>query len=449
MSLNVRQLRRIRVGQPRMTFQRLLSKRHLSCDGHRPGDLPPNKEHSFRDDAPGVTATTLATDAWTRVLKWTAISLASVLVIGGGGGYLPLSALLRPDHRPRRSSCPTGHQRRPKIVANAENFLLMGSDSRAGASGKGTGGSDVQGARSDTTILLHISAGDRKATMVSIPRDSYVQIPACVIGPNGQKSQPTVGQVQRGVLDRRAGRPEVRTELHDRHRREAHPRPHRPLRGHQLRRLRARRRRAWRGQDVRRRAARRPDRRHPGRLPRQRPQPAGRQERRDRRPAGARPHARALRPRRRRRPAPHQAAAGVHRRGRSARRSAPACCSTRSSCCASSTPRPSRSRPTGSGSRQMLKLAKAIHDVGPGGIQILTVPLDNTLPPGVPTADVAWDPVKSAELWNAIRHDKPIPGSAKAPGHRPTADHRAERHQRRRRERHHQEGPRRKVANRT
>jgi hypothetical protein len=68
----------------------------------------------------------------------------------------------------------------------------------------------------------------------------------------------------------------------------------------------------------------------------------------------------------------------------------------------------------GFGLHDMLKLASAIHDVGPGGIQILTVPLDAVNPPGVPSADVAWDPTKSAELWKAIRDDKPIPGSVTA-----------------------------------
>jgi hypothetical protein len=46
-------------------------------------------------------------------------------------------------------------------------------------------------------------------------------------------------------------------------------------------------------------------------------------------------------------------------------------------------------------------------------VRILTVPLLSTLPPGVPTADVAFDPTKSAALWSAIRNDQPIPGSQK------------------------------------
>jgi LCP family protein required for cell wall assembly len=59
------------------------------------------------------------------------------------------------------------------------NLLLIGSDSRASGNEGLGGGQGVDGARSDTTILLHIS-GDRKhAVGVSIPRDSLVDIPAC------------------------------------------------------------------------------------------------------------------------------------------------------------------------------------------------------------------------------------------------------------------------------
>jgi LCP family protein required for cell wall assembly len=68
------------------------------------------------------------------------------------------------------------------------NLLLIGSDSRANGNEALGGGADVGGARSDTTILLHIS-GDRKhAIGVSIPRDSLVNIPACEA--NGTPYQP-------------------------------------------------------------------------------------------------------------------------------------------------------------------------------------------------------------------------------------------------------------------
>ncbi|WP_425464676.1 LCP family protein [Nocardia yunnanensis] len=62
------------------------------------------------------------------------------------------------------------------------NWLLVGSDSRAGLSKDqeqqlSTGdSSDVEGERTDTIILVHIPKSGRP-TLVSLPRDSYVSIP--------------------------------------------------------------------------------------------------------------------------------------------------------------------------------------------------------------------------------------------------------------------------------
>ena len=65
---------------------------------------------------------------------------------------------------------------------SATNILIMGSDSRIGAGNSGYG--FVAGARSDTTLLVHIYEGHKSALAVSIPRDSYVTIPHCKT-PNG------------------------------------------------------------------------------------------------------------------------------------------------------------------------------------------------------------------------------------------------------------------------
>src|SRR5690606_17835211 len=59
------------------------------------------------------------------------------------------------------------------------NVLLVGSDSRAGLSAEdrrrlGTG-SDTGGARTDSILVLHTGGG--KSTLMSIPRDSYVEVP--------------------------------------------------------------------------------------------------------------------------------------------------------------------------------------------------------------------------------------------------------------------------------
>lgn len=72
---------------------------------------------------------------------------------------------------------------RPPTDTSATNFLIMGSDTRQG---QGAGFGSAGGARADTAILVHLYEGRKKAVAVSIPRDSYVTIPACT-GPSGQQ----------------------------------------------------------------------------------------------------------------------------------------------------------------------------------------------------------------------------------------------------------------------
>lgn len=132
-----------------------------------------------------------------RILKWTAISMASVLVLVVGGLVADYYYLQSKIHHDCLDSClPQGSVRPSKdpLAAKASNFVLIGSDTRAGKSGNGTGGSHIQGARSDTTIIMHISANNSGATLISIPRDSYVQIPSCVVGSNNQTSAPEMNK---------------------------------------------------------------------------------------------------------------------------------------------------------------------------------------------------------------------------------------------------------------
>ena len=66
------------------------------------------------------------------------------------------------------------------------NWLLVGSDSRAGMSASKqktleTGG-DLGSQRTDTIMLMHIPYGGGQRVLVSIPRDSYVNIPGYGMG---------------------------------------------------------------------------------------------------------------------------------------------------------------------------------------------------------------------------------------------------------------------------
>jgi len=57
------------------------------------------------------------------------------------------------------------------------NILVLGSDQRDGENG--TIGGVVDGRRSDTTLVVHVSADRQRVEVVSIPRDSLVEIPDC------------------------------------------------------------------------------------------------------------------------------------------------------------------------------------------------------------------------------------------------------------------------------
>lgn len=72
-------------------------------------------------------------------------------------------------------------------AGRAMNILVMGTDSRDGENAALAGETD--GMRSDTTILVHLSADRTRVDMVSVPRDSLVDIPACTLE-DGSTSAP-------------------------------------------------------------------------------------------------------------------------------------------------------------------------------------------------------------------------------------------------------------------
>jgi LCP family protein required for cell wall assembly len=57
------------------------------------------------------------------------------------------------------------------------NIVLMGTDDRSGENA--ALGGEADGVRSDTTMVMHISADRSRVEVVSIPRDSIVDIPKC------------------------------------------------------------------------------------------------------------------------------------------------------------------------------------------------------------------------------------------------------------------------------
>ncbi len=80
---------------------------------------------------------------------------------------------------------------RPQILTVGSerpmNILLIGSDTRVG--GNASYGQAVTGQRADVTMIVHLSADRTRASAVSIPRDSMVELPSCP-KPDGTWSSP-------------------------------------------------------------------------------------------------------------------------------------------------------------------------------------------------------------------------------------------------------------------
>ncbi len=85
--------------------------------------------------------------------------------------------------------------KRPPKLNGSQNILIIGSDSRNGTHGRF--GRGIQGSRSDTTMLLHISPTHTGAIVISFPRDTMVPIYSCEGDGQGHPGQ----QAQADVLE--------------------------------------------------------------------------------------------------------------------------------------------------------------------------------------------------------------------------------------------------------
>lgn len=129
------------------------------------------------------------------VLRGLLVALVGVLAFTGTGAAFAYQSLQggidqhdvdgilgsdRPDREPTNPDDPN--------AGNEYNILVMGSDSREGDDNQAIGGGDVEGMRSDTTLLVHVAADRSRVDVISIPRDLIVDIPSCPL-PDGSETQ--------------------------------------------------------------------------------------------------------------------------------------------------------------------------------------------------------------------------------------------------------------------
>ncbi|MFF9499044.1 LCP family protein [Streptomyces sp. NPDC014656] len=104
---------------------------------------------------------------------------AAVLVLAGAGlGYVFLK--LDGNLQGVDINAQLGTDRPKNIDNGSMDILVLGSDSRSGDNG--AYGKDEGGARSDTAMVVHVYEGRKKASVVSIPRDTLVDRPTCTDG---------------------------------------------------------------------------------------------------------------------------------------------------------------------------------------------------------------------------------------------------------------------------
>ncbi|MEV7888170.1 LCP family protein [Streptomyces sp. NPDC002817] len=126
-----------------------------------------------------------------RWLRFGAVGVAVTVLAAVGAGwavYAKLDGNITPDNAAAAELARYEKERPTALVKDAQNILLIGSDSRSG-DGNARYGRDSGTERSDTTILLHLAAGRRSATAVSLPRDLMVDVPSCR-QPDGSRTEP-------------------------------------------------------------------------------------------------------------------------------------------------------------------------------------------------------------------------------------------------------------------
>jgi len=129
-----------------------------------------------------------------HVLRWVAVAAVVIVAAGTLGAYLKYRAVYDSITRVTVPSTALGH-RPPMYSTNSLNILVYGDDNRAGLTPHQQfvlhTGHD-QSNNTDTIMLVHISPGRHRLTVMSIPRDTMVPVYQCESGPGyaGQQANP-------------------------------------------------------------------------------------------------------------------------------------------------------------------------------------------------------------------------------------------------------------------
>ncbi|MGW8994925.1 LCP family protein [Streptomyces zhihengii] len=141
-----------------------------------------------------------------RIGRVIALSLAVLILGTAGAGYLYYEHLNSNIRKGERSAADSDVRKTAPNAAGQTplNVLLIGSDSRNTAANLKLGGSKKSvGAKplADVQMLLHVSADRKNASVVSIPRDTKVDIPKCT-DPKTEENFPATRDLINATLQR-------------------------------------------------------------------------------------------------------------------------------------------------------------------------------------------------------------------------------------------------------
>ncbi|MDO8144108.1 LCP family protein [Isoptericola sp. 178] len=128
------------------------------------------------------------TQQGTSILRLGALVMTAVLAFVGVGAATA-AVTLSGNIAAIDADAALGEDRPEKVVPDDPNagaplnILLLGSDSREGNNGNDDG---TEGARADTTMIMHLAADRSRVELMSIPRDTTTDIPSCPTSSGGE-----------------------------------------------------------------------------------------------------------------------------------------------------------------------------------------------------------------------------------------------------------------------
>ncbi|MFC8504572.1 LCP family protein [Pedococcus sp. NPDC057267] len=158
---------------------------HGSASGDQPGDGVPGASEGGTEHTPTITRRSerIRQDhrhPWLRRGLFAVAALTVAALVLGIAAYVKLNGNIQ------RVDITKALGTRPKQQATTDaqtnlkplNIMVIGSDTRAGDNANPNGSDrSVVGARSDTNLVVHLSADRKSAIVVSIPRDSMTRAP--------------------------------------------------------------------------------------------------------------------------------------------------------------------------------------------------------------------------------------------------------------------------------